>query len=376
MQTFSDQLGLRCVLMRGGTSKGPFFLAEDLPPAGARRDAALLRLMGALEPRRIDGIGGIDSLTNKVAIISRSARPGVDVDYLFAQICVHKNTIDYSVNCGNMLAAVGPFAIDEGLVKAAAGASTDVAIFNVNTGKRIVATVRTRAGRAVYAGEAAIDGVAGTAAPVWLRFCDVAGAKTGKLLPTGQAVETLEGVRVSCVDAAVPMAIVEAAELGMTGYETADEINARDDLLARVERVRCAAGRAMGLGDVSRLEMPKLVTVARPVGGGTINARYFMPYTCHTSFAVTGAVCLAAAVQVPGSVAARIADRAEAGEVAIEHPAGTLRVGIDASQGAAGIEIRSASLLRTARRLYAGTVYFPEATLEASAAESAREVLA
>ena len=375
MQTFSDQLGLRCVLMRGGTSKGPFFLADDLPPAGARRDAALLRLMGALEPRRIDGIGGIDSLTNKVAIISRSTRPGVDVDYLFGQICVHKNTIDYSVNCGNML-AVGPFAIDEELVKAAAGASTEVAIFNVNTGKRIVATVRTRDGRAVYAGEAVIDGVAGSAAPVWLRFCDVAGAKTGELLPTGQAIETLEGVRVSCVDAAVPMAIVEAAELGMTGYETADEINARDDLLARVERVRCAAGRAMGLGDVSRLEMPKLVTVARPVAGGTISARYFMPYTCHTSFAVTGAVCLAAAVRVPGSVAERIAAPGVGSEVAIEHPAGTLRVGIDASQGAAGTEIRSASLLRTARRLYAGTVYFPEATLDAPAAEPAREVLA
>ncbi|MDX3906765.1 MAG: 4-oxalomesaconate tautomerase [Pigmentiphaga sp.] len=371
MQAFSDQLGLRCVLMRGGTSKGPFFLVEDLPPPGPFRDAALLRLMGALEPRRIDGIGGIDSLTNKVAIISRSTRPGVNVDYLFAQICVHKNTIDYSVNCGNMLAAVGPFAIDEGLVPAS-GASTEVAIFNVNTGKRIVATVCTSAGRAVYSGDAAIDGVAGTAAPVWLRFCDVAGAKTGKLLPTGNAVDRMEGLDVSCIDAAVPMAIVQAAALGMTGYETAEAINAQPELLARVERVRCAAGRAMGLGDVSRLEMPKLVTVAQARSGGTIAARYFMPYTCHTSFAVTGAVCLGAAVQVPGSVAAQIAGGAA--KVAIEHPAGVLHVDVDAAQGAGGVEIRSASLLRTARRLFAGTVYFPASTLEASHTESVKEV--
>ncbi|MNK19979.1 4-oxalomesaconate tautomerase [compost metagenome] len=364
MQEFSDQLGLRCVLMRGGTSKGPFFVAEDLPAPGPRRDAALLRLMGAVEPRRIDGIGGIDSLTNKVAIIARSSMPDVDVDYLFAQICVHKNTVDYSVNCGNMLAAVGPFAIDEGLVPAT-GESTEVAIFNVNTRKRIVATVRTRGGLTVYDGQAAIDGVAGSAAPVWLKFHEVAGAKTGKLLPTGRAVDMIEGVPVSCVDAAVPMAIVEASAFGITGHETAEEINARPELLAHVERVRCAAGLAMGLGDVSRLEMPKLVTVAPPLRGGTLSARYFMPYTCHTSFAVTGAVCLAAAARIPGSVAARAGGQEGSGNVDIEHPAGTLQVGIEAVDGAAGIEIRSASLLRTARRLFAGTVYLPQETLAA-----------
>lgn len=372
MQEYSDQLGLRCVLMRGGTSKGPFFLEQDLPAPGPRRDAALLRLMGALEPRRVDGIGGIDSLTNKVAIISASNRPDVDVDYLFGQICVHKNTIDYSVNCGNMLAGVGPFAIDEGLVSAT-GDATDVAIFNVNTGKRIVATVRTRRGLTVYDGQDAIDGVAGRAAPVWLKFCEVAGSKTGKLLPTGRAVDVIEGVAVSCVDAAVPMAIVDASVFGLTGRESAEEINANPELLAHVERVRCAAGRAMGLGDVATLEMPKLVTVSSPRFGGSISARYFMPYTCHTSFAVTGAVCLAAAAQIPGTVAADAATLAAEGKVVIEHPAGRLDVDVEADHGQAGVEIKSASLLRTARRLLAGTVYVPAATLAAHQFEAAEQ---
>lgn len=364
MQRLSDQYALACVLMRGGTSKGPFIKLEDLPSDPRARDLSLLRLMGALEPRRIDGIGGIDSLTNKVAIISKSKRPGIDVDYLFAQICVHKNTIDYSVNCGNMVSAVGPYAIDMGLVAAQDG-ETQVSIYNVNTDKQIIATIQTPGGRVTYQGDAAIDGVSGTAAPIWLDWIDVAGSKTGALLPTGRLVDAFDGVRVSCVDAAVPMAIAAATEFGLTGHETADEINRNQPLLDRVEKIRQLAGRAMGLGDVSRLEMPKITLVGKPKGSGTIVARYFMPYTCHTSFAVTGAICIGAAAVLPGTTAheASVAS-ANPERVVIEHPSGLMEVKIDvAGAGTPEVSIRSAKLLRTARRLFAGEVYFPVDTL-------------
>lgn len=373
MHRFSDQFGLPCVVMRGGTSKGPFFLAADLPPPGADRDRVLLRVLGALEPRRIDGIGGPDPLVNKVAIISPSLRADTDVDYLFAQICVHKNTVDYNVNCGNMLAAVGPYAIDQGLV-AATGPSTRVRIFNVNTGKRIVATVPTANGLTVYQGEARIDGVPGHAAPIWLRFEDMAGAKTGRLLPTGNLVDRFGGLDVSCVDAAVPMAIVAAEALGLTGHETAEAINADAALLARVEALRCEAGRAMGLGDVSRSEMPKLTLVAPPAGQATLAGRYFMPYTCHAAYAVTGAVCLGVAASLSGTVAHRYAGAAT-GPIRIEHPQGHIDVDVERGAGEPA-DIRAASLLRTARRLYAGTVYIPDQTLSALPAAPSVETLA
>jgi len=361
MQQIADQYAIPCVIMRGGTSKGPFFLEHDLPEPGVRRDRLLLRLMGALEPRRIDGIGGIDSLTNKVAIISRSRRDDADIDYLFGQICVHKNTIDYSVNCGNMLAAVGPFSVDTGLV-AATGSATNVRIYNVNTGKVIHASISTSQGRALYEGDASIDGVAGAAAAVWLDFKAVQGAKTGKLLPTGHRQEVLNGVTVSCVDAAVPMVIARASDFGLTGHESAGQINADPDLLNRVELLRRAGGRAMGLGDVADLEMPKLTLVApsRTVKGG-IAGRYFMPYTCHTAFAVTGAVCLAAAAALEGTLAHEaVGDASVSPVLCIEHPSGVLKV--EANVEASGDDERtvaSAKLLRTARRLMAGEVYIP-----------------
>ncbi|HEY9281017.1 MAG TPA: 4-oxalomesaconate tautomerase [Eoetvoesiella sp.] len=364
MERLSDQFSMTCVLMRGGTSKGPFIRLEDLPADPQARDRCLLRLMGALEPRRIDGIGGVDSLTNKVAIISKSLRPGIDVDYLFGQICVHKNTIDYSVNCGNMVSAVGPYAIDEGLVAAQNG-ETQVRIYNVNTNKQITATVQTPGGTVAYQGDAVIDGVSGTAAPVWLDWLDIVGSKTGALLPTGQVVNVFDGIRVSCVDAAVPMAIAAASEFGLTGYETTDEINGNQPLLDRVEKIRQLAGMAMGLGDVSRLEMPKITLVSKPKGSGTIAARYFMPYTCHTSFAVTGAICLGAAAVLPGTVAHEVSTVATARErVVVEHPSGQMEVMMGVhGHGTPKVSVSSAKLLRTARRLLAGEVYFPVDTL-------------
>lgn len=362
MQRFSDQLGIPCVLMRGGTSKGPFFLESDLPPPGEARDLVLLRVLGAMEPRRIDGVGGPDPLVNKIAIISPAQDAEADVNYLFAQVCIHKNTVDYNVNCGNMLAAVGPYAIDQGLV-AATGDATTVRIHNVNTEKIIVATVKTRDGHVQYQGDAVIDGVPGHAAPVWLRFENMAGAKTGALLPTGNVMDLINGFEVSCVDASVPMAIVAARALGLTGYETAEQINADAALLARVEALRCAAGKAMGLGDVSTSEMPKLTLVASPAHGGTISGRYFMPYTCHSGFAVTGAVCLGVASLLQGSVAHRVANLAS-NKISIEHPLGSIEVDVQAGGDDAQEppQVQSVSLLRTARRIFAGTVYVPDTT--------------
>lgn len=364
MRRISDQYALPCVVMRGGTSKGPFLLQEDLPTDPGRRDALLIRLMGALEPRRIDGIGGVDNPTNKVAIVSPSMHVEADVDYLFVQICPHKNSADTSVNCGNMLSAVGPYAIDQGLVPAGAP-ETRVRIRNLNTGKLVTAKVRTPEGRVVYDGDAAIDGVPGTAAPVWLEFRDVAGSKTGRLLPTGRLRDRFEGLDFTCIDAAVPMAIGLASDFGLTGGESAEAINADAALLSRVEDIRRMAGRAMGLGDVADLEMPKITLVAPPRAGGSIAGRYFMPYTCHPAFAVTGAVCLAAATAVPGSTAADVRRWTGKEPVAIEHPAGRIEVALDL-EVAAGAEplVRSASLLRTARRLLAGDVYVPVRGLE------------
>jgi 4-oxalomesaconate tautomerase len=357
----ADQYAIPCVFMRGGTSKGPFFHAHDLPPQGPTRDKLLLRLMGALEPRRIDGLGGVDSLTNKIAIISKSSRPGIDVDYLFGQICVHKNTIDYSVNCGNMLAAVGPFSIDTGLVQGGDG-ETIVRIHNVNTGKDIHATVRTANGKTVYGGDARIDGVAGSAAPVWLDFKAIEGAKTGKLLPTGRARDVIRGLSVSCVDAAVPMVIAYASDFGLTGHESAQEINQNESLLKDLEQLRQDGGRLMGLGDVAKLEMPKLTLVAPPrTPQGNLAARYLMPYTCHTALAVTGAVCLGAAVNIPGSVARDVARPHDVpSDLVIEHPSGQLSVSVTTRRRDDGtIVVESARLLRTARRLMSGSVYVP-----------------
>ncbi len=226
-----------CLLMRGGTSKGPYFLADDLPPDPAARDRVLLAVMGSPHVRQIDGIGGGDSLTSKVVIVGRSARPGIDIDYLFAQIAVGEGGVDTAPNCGNMLAGVGPFAIERGLVRAA-DPQTTVRIFNVNTGKVIEAVIQTPGGSVTYDGDARIDGVPGHGAPIVLNFLDAAGAKTGKLLPTGQPIDLIDGIEVSCVDLSSPLVFVAAAALGKTGYETKRELDGDPELLARLEALR------------------------------------------------------------------------------------------------------------------------------------------
>ena len=347
-----------CVLMRGGTSRGPYLLASDLPADPRRRDAVLLRIMGSPHPLQVDGIGGANTLTSKVAIVGRSREPGADVDYLFAQVSVNEALVDTKPNCGNMLSGVGPFAIEAGLVPAGER-ETLVRIFNVNTRTLVEAVIQTPGGRVEYEGGTRIDGVAEAAAPINLTFLDAKGAVTGKLLPTGNVCDVIDGVEVSCVDMAMPVMIMAAEALGKTGKETPGELDADRELFARVEALRLKAGLLMGMGDVSKLVVPKPVLASRPSAPGGIASRYFTPHACHKSHAATGALAVGTAAALAGSVASRFVDPPgfAGGPLRIEHPAGAIPVDL---QITATGEIGRASLVRTARRIFEGNVLVPE----------------
>ena len=356
------QTRIPCILMRGGTSRGPFFLASDLPADAAARDAVLLAVMGSPHEYQVDGIGGANPLTSKVAIISKSKHPEADVDYLFAQVLVDERRVDTKPNCGNMLVAVGPFAIEAGLVPARPGETT-VRIFNVNTESLVESIVQTPGGKVTYAGDASIDGVGGTAAPVKINFKSAIGAVTGKLLPTGRPLDVIDGVEVSCVDVAMPMVLMPAGQLGKTGHESATELDADKELFMRMEAIRRKAGELMGMGDVSRMVVPKIGMLAAPRQGGTITSRYFVPYSCHKAHAVTGTVCVAAACAIPGTVASRLGKLPPApqGIIQLEHPSGKIAIDLDADFTAGKLVIRRAALIRTARRLFQGEVLIPAA---------------
>lgn len=356
------QTKIPCVMMRGGTSSGPFFLATDLPEDIALRDEILIAAMGSPHEYQVDGIGGATPFTSKVAIISKSTRPGIDVDYLFAQVLVNERYVDTKPNCGNMLGAVGPFAIEQGLIPASQGETT-VRIFNVNTRAEVDAIVETPNGVVTYAGTTAIDGVPGTAAPVRLNFRSAIGSVTRKLLPTGRPIDVIDGVEVSCVDVAMPMVLIPAEQVGKTGHEGANELDADVALIARMEAIRRQAGELMGLGDVSKSVVPKIGLLARPAKGGTISSRYFVPYACHKAHAVTGAVCVAAACATPGTIAQRLSglsDTAPQGVVVIEHPSGSIAIDLDVELAGDEPVIHRAALIRTARRLFEGNVCIPE----------------
>lgn len=348
----NDLIRIPCVLMRGGTSKGPFFLASDLPSDPRQRDQILLSVMGSGDPLQIDGIGGGNPVTSKVAIVGPATVSGADVDYLFAQVRTDQQMVDTSPNCGNMLAAVGPFAIEAGLVKVT-GPATRVRIHNVNTGKLIEAEVPTPEGQVAYLGDASIDGVPGHAAPIALTFLDAAGARTGRLFPTGQPRETIDGIEVTCIDCAMPMMILEATAVGANGYETATELNANSALLERLEKLRLQAGQRMGMGDVRAQVAPKPVLISKPKAGGDLNVRYFMPHQCHPSLATTGAVGIATACISDNTVASRlIGGRKPPVVLVLEHPSGRLEVKLDSRDGKT-----VAGILRTARRLFEGQVF-------------------
>lgn len=347
----NDLFSIPCVLMRGGTSKGAFFLASDLPENPDERDQILLSVMGSGHPLQIDGIGGGNPVTSKVAIVGPSSVPDADIDYLFAQVRVDRQIVDTSPNCGNMLAAVGPFAAEAGLVRVRPG-MTVIRIHNVNTGKIIEAEIPTPGGRISYLGEASIDGVPGKAAPIALTFMDASGARTGKLFPTGRAHEVIDGVDVTCIDCAMPMMMLEAEAVGVTGHEAPAVLNADAALLARLDALRIEAGRRMGFGDVSNQVVPKPVLIARPIKDGDLDVRYFMPNECHPSLATTGAVGIATACVTADTIASRlIGVRELPTTLRIEHPSGHLDVKLRRRD-----DKLLAGVLRTARRLFEGRV--------------------
>jgi 2-methylaconitate cis-trans-isomerase PrpF len=354
------QTRIPCVVMRGGTSRGPFFLLSDLPSDTATRDAVLLAAMGSPHDYQVDGIGGARSLTSKVAMISRSKHAGADVDYLFAQVLIDQPLVDTKPNCGNMLVAVGPFAIDAGLVPAQ-DPETIVRIYNVNTKTLVEAIVQTPGGKVTYEGNAAIDGVPGTAAPVGINFKGGIGSVTGKLLPTGKAADVIDGVEVSCVDVAMPTVFLRAEQLGKTGYESAAELDGDTAFMQRMEALRRKAGVLMGMGDVSKGVTPKIALLAKPAQSGTIAVRYFVPDACHKALAVTGTVCLASACTIPGTIASRLArvSPAPQGIIEIEHPSGKIAIDLDAEFSDGKQELRRAALIRTARRVFEGHVLVP-----------------
>ncbi|MGV9559662.1 4-oxalomesaconate tautomerase [Streptomyces sp. NPDC003522] len=343
-----------CLLMRGGTSKGAYFLAADLPAEPALREDLLLRIMGSPDERQIDGVGGAHPLTSKVAVVSPSADPDADVDYLFLQVAVDRAEVSDRQNCGNILAGVGPFAVERGLVPAGPE-ETSVRVRMVNSGDRATATFPTPGGRVDYTGEAEISGVPGTAAPVLIEFPP--GPRP--LLPTGSAREEIEGVQVTCVDNGMPTVLIAATSLEVTGHEPPAELEADRDLAGRLHRIRLEAGRRMGLGDVTGTTVPKLTLLAPPRAGGAVTTRTFIPVRCHPSIGVLGAAGVAAGLRVEGGVGAGLARVASGSDrIRIEHPTGFLDVDSSLGTTPEGLpRARRTAVVRTARKLFDGTVF-------------------
>ena len=345
--------GIPCLWMRGGTSKGAYFLASDLPSDVAARDDLLLRIMGSPDPAQIDGIGGADPLTSKVAILSPPTRDDADVDYLFLQVFVDQALVSDAQGCGNILAGVGPAAIERGLV-AVQGDETPVRIHMRNTGEVALAKVATPNGRVSYAGDARIDGVPGHHAPVPLMFENTAGSMCGSLLPSGQAVDVIDGIACTLIDNGMPCVILKAQDLGVTGSESREELDANADLKARVEAIRLQAGPMMNLGDVTEKSVPKMTLVSAPSAGGVISTRSFIPHRCHATIGVFAAVSVATACTLPNTPAADVAVLPEGETFAIEHPTGAAEVLIERDSSG---EVTCAGTLRTARKLFDGRVF-------------------
>ena len=354
------QRSIPCLFMRGGTSRGPFFLESDLPAEVAKRDAVLLAVMGSPDVRQIDGLGGSDPLTSKVGIVRRGQTPGVDLDFLFAQVSIREARVDTTPNCGNMLAAVVPFGLETGLVRAT-GDVTTLRVLTRNTGTLSDIEDQTPGGRVEYSGSARVDGVPGTASPINISFLETAGSVCGSLLPTGRLVDRFDGIDVTCIDNGMPVVLMSAEALGVTGYESRDALNANSQLKQKIESIRLQAGPAMNLGDVSNKVVPKMCLVAKPAAGGNISTRTFIPHDCHSAVGVLGAVTVATAAVLPGSVANRYALVPPGANktLSVEHPSGEFSVvlGMDPENPAT---VLRAALLRTARLIMRGEVYVPQ----------------
>ncbi len=353
------QYAVPTVLMRGGTSKGLYFLKQDLPSESAARDKLLLAVMGSPDPRQIDGIGGAHPLTSKVAVVSKSPNDAADVDYLFLQVAVNKALISDGQNCGNILAGVGPFAIEKGLVESSA-IETSVRIRMLNSGGIAVAKVKTPGGRVKYNGSTKIDGVPGTAAPVMIDFVGVAGSNCGALLPTDNLTDEIDGINVTCIDNGMPVVLVRASDLGKTGYETPEDLESDEVLKARLESIRLRVGPMMNLGDVTYKTVPKVTLIAPSKNDGVVSTRTFIPHRVHQSIGVLGAASVAAACCIPGSIAEGVATKICSGELNVEHPSGRFTVDIDIAKKDGSYTVTRSALLRTTRKLMDGHVYVPE----------------
>lgn len=354
----SKLLSAKCMWMRGGTSKGAYFLAEDLPQDIAARDAFLLSIMGSPDERQIDGMGGADPLTSKVALVSKSARDGVDVDYLFLQVMVDKAIVTDAQNCGNILSGVGPFAIERGLVTAQDG-QVEVAIYMQNTGQIAIEKVAVKNAKVEYSGTAQIDGVPGTAAAIAVSFKDTAGSSCGALLPTGNEVDIIDGVQVTLIDNGMPVVVLRAEDMGITGHEDRESLEQNTELRTKLESIRLQAGKLMNLDDVTNKTVPKMSMVSRATNGGAISTRTFIPHRCHASIGVLGAVSVATACLLPQSPAYELANIPEGTSktMSIEHPIGAMGVVLDVNQSG---EVKNAAIIRTARKLFDGEVFAHE----------------
>jgi 4-oxalomesaconate tautomerase len=353
------QTAIPALFMRGGTSRGPFFRESDLPGNIALRDRVLLAVMGSPDKRQIDGLGGAHPLTSKVGIVRPGSKPGVDLDFLFAQLQPEKDTVDTTPNCGNMLAAVVPFALETGMVKAQ-GASTTLRVLTLNTDMQCDITVQTPGGSVAYEGDARIDGVPGTSAPITINFLDTAGSVCSGLLPTGHPRDVVDGIEVTCIDNGMPLVLLRAADVGRTGYETVVQMNADDELKGRLERLRIACGHAMGLGDVATKNYPKMTLIAPPGSGGSISTRSFIPHVCHDAIGVLAAVTVGTACVLDGTVTQDIAvvPAGSAKTISVEHPSGEFSVELSVDP-ADSQNVQRAALLRTARLLMRGEVLVP-----------------
>jgi 4-oxalomesaconate tautomerase len=373
------QTAIPCLFMRGGTSRGPFFNAADLPADIPTRDKVLLAVMGSPDKRQIDGLGGAHPLTSKVGIVSKSAKPGVDLDFLFAQLQPDKDSVDTTPNCGNMLAAVVPFALETGLAKPQ-GATTTLRVLTLNTDMQCDITVQTPDGQVSYDGDARIDGAPGTSAPIKISFLDTAGSVAPGLLPTGNVRDTIDGIEVTCIDNGMPLVMFRAEAVGRTGYENVEQLNADTELKARLEKLRIASGHAMQLGDVTTKNYPKMTLIAAPRAGGSLTTRSFIPHVCHDAIGVLAAVTVATACVLKGSVTEGVAQLPDGDSktVSVEHPTGEFSVEIELDPQNPQ-NVTRAALLRTARLLMRGEVMIPRAvwagrqqTSEIQAARAAR----
>ncbi|WP_299932418.1 4-oxalomesaconate tautomerase [uncultured Pelagimonas sp.] len=353
------QTGIPYLFMRGGTSRGPYFRRDDLPKNLDTLADVLIAAVGSGHPLNIDGIGGGTAVTTKVAMLSESADDWAQIDYFFAQVSVEDKLVDFGPTCGNILSGVGPAAIEMGMIQPV-GDETEVRIRAVNTGAHVVAKIQTPGGRLTYEGDTEIAGAPGSAAPVELSFMGVVGSSTGAFLPTGQLRDTINGVDVTCMDVAMPIAIARAEDFGLTGYESAADLDANTDFFDRMEPIRRQAGQRMGMGDVTNSVTPKFGLLAPPRNNGTIAARYFMPWNTHPTMAVTGAQCLAACALTPGTIADGMLTRptTSPAKVVLEHASGTIDVLVDFSSED-GFTLKAAGLVRTARKLVDGRVYVP-----------------